>query len=80
MSKKSKIRASAKGEDCQVRVEGVCNFNPETTILAHLGGTDNDWDVSDAYTIAFKEGSIQYKVGPSMTNLEFDIKIKGYQH
>ena len=23
---------------CQVRLEGVCNFNPETTILAHKGG------------------------------------------
>jgi len=34
----SKIRASARGEDCQVRIEGVCNFNPETTIFAHLGG------------------------------------------
>ena len=38
MSKKSKIRTSAKGEECQVRIEGYCNFNPETTILAHLGG------------------------------------------
>lgn len=31
----SKIRQSAKGQDCQVRIIGVCNFNPETTILAH---------------------------------------------
>jgi len=34
----SKIRKSAKGEECQVRLMGVCNFNPETTIFAHLGG------------------------------------------
>ena len=34
----SKIRKSAKGEECQVRIEGVCNFNPETTVFAHLGG------------------------------------------
>ena len=39
MGKKSKIRISAKGEDCQVRIDNVCNFNPETTILAHLGGS-----------------------------------------
>ena len=26
------------GEDCQVRLHGVCNFNPETTIFAHKGG------------------------------------------
>jgi hypothetical protein len=24
--------------DCMVRIPGVCNFNPETTVLAHLGG------------------------------------------
>ena len=35
--KSNKIRASARGEDCQVRIPGVCNFNPETTILAHVG-------------------------------------------
>ena len=34
----SKIRKSAKGEECQVRLAGICNFNPETTVLAHLGG------------------------------------------
>ena len=34
----SKIRKSAKGEECQVRIPGVCNFNPETTIFAHKGG------------------------------------------
>jgi len=35
---KNKIRESARGEDCQVRIPGICNFNPETTILAHLNG------------------------------------------
>jgi len=34
----SKIRKSAKGQDCQVRIPHICNFNPETTILAHLNG------------------------------------------
>lgn len=33
-----KITDSARGEDCQVRLEGICNFNPETTIAAHLNG------------------------------------------
>lgn len=35
--KSKKIRASAKGKDCTVRMIGVCNFNPETTVLAHIG-------------------------------------------
>ena len=34
----SKIRESAKGKDCLVRLENICNGNPETTILAHLNG------------------------------------------
>ena len=33
-----KITQSAKGEECQVRYPGVCNFNDETTIYAHLNG------------------------------------------
>lgn len=30
------LRKLARGQDCQVRIEGICNFNPETTVLAHL--------------------------------------------
>ena len=29
------LRALARGKDCQVRTP-LCNFNPETTVLAHL--------------------------------------------
>lgn len=31
----SKIRASARGEQCTVRLPGVCNHNSETVVLAH---------------------------------------------
>lgn len=34
----SKLRESARNKDCQIRLAGVCNFNPETTVLAHLNG------------------------------------------
>jgi len=30
------LRNSAKGQDCQVRIPSTCNYNPETTVLAHL--------------------------------------------
>lgn len=36
--KQSKIRLSAKGEQCLVRVPGVCNGNAATVVLAHLNG------------------------------------------
>lgn len=37
----SALRKLARGMDCQVRLPGICNFNPETTVLAHyrLAGT-----------------------------------------
>lgn len=36
--KASKIRQSANGQPCLVRVEGVCNGDPSTVVLAHLNG------------------------------------------
>lgn len=37
MAKQTKITKSAEGEECQVRLPGICNFNNETTIFAHVG-------------------------------------------
>lgn len=34
----SKIRQSARGEDCTVRIIGYCNSDPATVVLAHLNG------------------------------------------
>lgn len=33
----NKIRRSARGQDCTLRIPGYCNFDPETTVLAHVG-------------------------------------------
>jgi hypothetical protein len=35
----SKITESARGEECQVRIRGVCNWNKETTVWAHANGS-----------------------------------------
>lgn len=32
----SKIRQSARLKNCLVRIPGACNFNPETTVCAHI--------------------------------------------
>lgn len=39
--KKVNLRKSARDRECQVRIPGVCNGNPETSVLAHyrLAGT-----------------------------------------
>ncbi len=31
-----KLRDSAKGQECTLRIVGTCNHDPETTVLAHL--------------------------------------------
>ena len=33
-----KITDSARGQNCTLRIPGVCNFNPETTVFAHDNG------------------------------------------
>ncbi len=30
------LRAAARGRDCECRFPGICNFNPETVVLAHI--------------------------------------------
>lgn len=34
-AKSTAIRRSARGEECQLRIKGVCNHNPETVVLCH---------------------------------------------
>ncbi len=34
----SKYTKSAAGQECQIRIPGYCNFNPDTTVFAHIGG------------------------------------------
>ena len=31
-----KLRDSARGQDCTLRLPGICNFDSATTVLAHL--------------------------------------------
>ena len=40
MRKPTKLRKSAKGQDCTLNVVHVCNYNSETTVLCHLDGED----------------------------------------
>jgi len=34
----SKITESARGQDCLIRVPGICNHNPETVVFCHAPG------------------------------------------
>ena len=42
------LRKLAKGQDCMIRAPG-CNFNPETTVLAHLPGGGMGAKVHDLF-------------------------------
>lgn len=52
------ITELARGQQCQIRLEGICNFNCETTVAAHfrligvtgLGYKDPDLDLLAAWS------------------------------
>lgn len=45
----SKLTKSAMGQECQIRIEGVCNGNSDTTVLCHLAGGGMGGKVADIH-------------------------------
>lgn len=45
----TKLRESAKGMNCFVRIPGVCNSDSATTVLAHLNGGPMGGKTSDLF-------------------------------
>jgi len=65
--KSKKLRDSARGEECQVGIAGVCSYNTETTILAHLPFDDGGMaikssDLSSCYCCAACHDAIDGRV------------------
>lgn len=50
MAKQTKITKSAKGEECTIRLPGICNFNPETVVLCHIGGAGMALKANDIHS------------------------------
>ena len=72
----SKIRKSARGEDCQVRIPGICNFNSETVVLAHKNGGGMGYkanDIHSAYTCSPCHDAIDHRVNTTFTRCEIDL-------
>jgi hypothetical protein len=70
-----KLRNSARGQDCQVRIPGICNFNPETTILAHVGKSGigqkpNDYEAT--FCCSSCHDAIDYRVKTDFTRDELE--------
>ena len=61
----SKLRESAKGQPCMVRIPGVCNGNQETTVLAHLNGGGmglKDRDVFGSFACSACHDIVDFRV------------------
>jgi hypothetical protein len=70
----SKIRKSAHGENCTVRIVGYCNNNPETTVLAHINGVRFEHgvgrkvnDIHGAYCCSSCHDALDYRVRTNHT-------------
>ena len=75
----SKITKSAKGEDCQVRLDGICNFDPETTVFAHIGGAGMAKKMPDtegAYCCSACHDVIDFRVPSGMSK----VYVRLYHH
>jgi len=80
MAKQTKITKSARGEGCQIRIPGVCNFNPETTVFCHINGAGMGVKASDlhgAYGCSSCHDTVDSKVFCSYGKL--DIKLMFYE-
>jgi hypothetical protein len=67
------LKKEARGPDCQVRIPSICNFNPETTVLAHYrlartcgGGMKLD-DKQVAWSCGCCHDAIDSHTKPNMT-------------
>ena len=78
--KSKKLRNSARGQDCQVRIPGICNFNPETTVLAHVGsnsgmGMKPD-DTEAAFCCSACHDAIDGRLRTNHSRLELKLMAK----
>ena len=77
----SKITASANGQDCQVRIIGVCKGDPAYTIWSHArhgaagkGKGIKALDIAGAYACTACDAAYDQLIGvPHMTRSEVDL-------
>ena len=78
----SKITDSARGQECQIRLIGVCNHNDETTIFAHyrkggLGGMGKKpSDLFGAYACSSCHDAVDGRTKTPFSPDELDADFK----
>jgi hypothetical protein len=65
------LRKLAKGKPCLIRIPGVCNHNPETTVLAH-------YSLNGLSGIAMKSPDIIGAWACSSCHDEIDYRTRNY--
>ena len=67
----SKKQRSARGQDCVLNIPGVCNRNPETTVLAHVGrhgSAKRNHDEDAVYACSACHDAIDYRTKVFLDN------------
>jgi hypothetical protein len=80
MAKLNKLRNSARGQECNIRIPSVCNFNPETTIRAH-GGSGAGWggksrDIEGSFCCSACHDAIDGRTRTPFTAIELKLWAK----
>lgn len=76
--KSKKLRDSAQGELCTFQIVGVCNYNPETTVLCHLPDESHGMALkSDDFSAAFGCSSCHDVIDGRATSIEY-IQNSGF--
>ena len=75
-----KLRDSARGEECTLRLPGHCNHNPETSVLCHLphGGRGMGYKVSDSHAVIACSGchdALDQRALPQVSQRELSDSI-----
>lgn len=74
----SKVTESARGQPCTLRILGVCNFNPATTVFAHTGsGTAKRRTDKGCYACSDCHDAIDYRTKVFLSN---DPEIQVHHH
>lgn len=77
------LRAYARGQECQIRLIGICNGNWETTVLAHWRGIDISGAAlkADDFIAAHACGACHDAVDSrSQFNMERDFRELAHAH
>lgn len=73
-----KLRDSARGKECQIRIPGICNYNNETVVLCHINGGGAGTKHSDlfgAYGCDLCHSAVDGRIRTQYNKDEIDLML-----